>query len=126
MTSARVNTCRKESTGRSGDLSCAAPLIRQGFRRIKPSSTAVFIMALSSRYALAVVATLTPALRSVPHYVEDGRRPGRVDSISRDQTASGDHSPRVWRLRVRQGRVVTPSILARGTAEPIGARCLPD
>jgi hypothetical protein len=32
-------------TGRSGDFSTDAPLIRHGFRRIRPSSTAVAMMA---------------------------------------------------------------------------------
>jgi hypothetical protein len=40
------------------DASCPAPLIRQGLRRMIASSTAVLRIALSSRYALAVVTVL--------------------------------------------------------------------
>jgi hypothetical protein len=47
------------------DSSCPAPLIRQGLRRIIPSSTAVLRMALSSRYAFAVVTLLTPETSSL-------------------------------------------------------------
>ncbi len=59
----RASTWRSVRTERSGDLSRPAPLMRQGFRRISPSSAAVFMMALSSRYALAVLVGLAPASR---------------------------------------------------------------
>ena len=40
-------------TGRSAGVSCPAPLIRHGLRRIRPSSTAVAMIPCNSRYALA-------------------------------------------------------------------------
>jgi hypothetical protein len=45
----RLGICRTVRTGRSGDFSTDAPLIRHGLGRIKPSSAAVFMTALSSR-----------------------------------------------------------------------------
>ena len=55
----RVDLRRWSATAARVTSSCPAPLIRHGLRRISPSSAAVFMIGLSSRYALAAVTALT-------------------------------------------------------------------
>jgi hypothetical protein len=85
---ARASTWRSVRTERSGDLFRPAPLMRQGFRRISPSSAAVFIMALSSRYALAVLVGLAPASRRRLRRRRAQRRLFRRGSLYRLHTFS--------------------------------------
>jgi hypothetical protein len=66
--SARANTCAIDATGRSDTGSWPAPAIRQGLRRMSSSSSAVFMMAPSNRYAFAsVVADRPPSVSAVLH-----------------------------------------------------------
>jgi hypothetical protein len=60
ITSTRATTWPTDRTGLSGDRSSPAPLTRQGFRCMMPSSTAVLMMAFISLQALATEDGLAP------------------------------------------------------------------
>ena len=53
MTSAMASTCSGMATGRSGEDSLPAPMVRHGLAGIFSSSTATLRMARSKRYAFA-------------------------------------------------------------------------
>jgi hypothetical protein len=61
MASLSAKTWGTVSTSLSGEDSPPPPLIRHGLRRMAPSSAAVVMIVLSSRYALATVTALTSA-----------------------------------------------------------------
>jgi len=96
--SASAKTSRTVRTGRSGDSSLPAPLIRHGLRRITPSSAAVVRIALSRPYALATVTALTSASRRRPRRRWPGVSAGLCLAEARPAHA-GPHLPSVSQIR---------------------------
>lgn len=110
-----------DATGRSVAFSLPAPLIRHGFRRIRSSSTAVFITARRNRYAAAIVVSLRPSLRRRWTLPDDSRKSfppyegvpfGRVPAGSVNAWAANHHGN--WPIHCAGLMLRTSSLRAIG------------